>query len=505
MLDELSEAIEEVLPDIVAATGSPGVGVALATATELRTLGSGYTDLANRRPMTGTSVGPAGSLSKPLLGIALMQLAESGALAVDAPINAFLPRGLRPPDPDSAPVTPLMLTSHQGGYRTDFIDATLDRPGPFADHFARRLVAGSTPEYGGVSPLLGTPGTYAYSSLGMSLVGCAVEHLTGQRYADYVDRHITGPLGMSGSAVPTGEQAPSRWDEVRQVPDRAVGYMGFGAWCVPSPELHAATYPAAGLLTSPADYARLLQSLLRSANGADDGIVGAASLVQMLVPQIGRSSPVTPDTWAGIGLEISNAERLGDRWWWGHSAAYPWGYWWDARVYPRSGLVVVAMVNKWDMMRLHNPATRNAAGIVAEWAGRWAAEGVPARPGRMIAGAGISVGSAPAPTARSSGWIGAIAAERAYGTLGVTERWDAAATKSMVLGARPADGSNAPGLDLAAFEAAVDTMAAIAPDPAAIRDFAAAQGPDAALWALACGATTAEYPMPVAALAGPHP
>ncbi|CAM4456578.1 serine hydrolase domain-containing protein [Nocardia ninae] len=505
MLDELSEAIEEVLPDIVAATGAPGVAVALATATDLRSFGAGYADLAQRIPMTGESIGPAGSLSKPLLGVALMQLVEAGAMALDAPINSFLPAGLRPPDPAAAPITPVLLTSHQGGYRTDFIDATLERPGPFDEHFARRVAIGRTPEYGGVSPLLGTPGTYAYSSLGMSLIGSAVEHLTGERYADFVDRRIGRPLGMSSSAVPAGASALSRWDELRQAADRAVGYMGFGDWCVPSPEFHAATYPAAGLLTSPADYARLLRSMLRSADGADDGIVTPASLSQMLVPRIGRSSPVTPDTWAGIGLEISNADRLGDRFWWGHSAAYPWGYWWDARVYPRSGLVVVAMVNKWDMMRLHNPATRNAAGIVAEWAGRWAAEGVPTSAGRALARTGLSTGGAPTPTPASSAWIGAVAAERAYGTLGVAERWDGAATKSMVLGARPSDGSNPPGLDLAAFEAAVDAIAALAPDPDAIRSYAGNQGPEAALWALACGASTAEFPMPVAALAGPHP
>ncbi|KZM73882.1 serine hydrolase domain-containing protein [Nocardia terpenica] len=507
MLDELAEAIEEVLPNIVAATGSPGVAVALATATELRTIGSGYADLAQRIPMTGNSVGPAGSLTKPLLGVALMQMVEAGAMTVDAPINDFLPPGLRPADPVGAPVTPMMLGSHQGGYRTDFIDATLHRPGPFADHFARRLAADRTPEYGGVSPLLGTPGTYAYSSLGMSLLGCAVEHLTGLGYAEYVDEHILRPLRMNGSALPTGAPGPSHWDELWQRPDRAVGYMGFGGWCVPTPEFHAATYPAAGMVTSPADYARLLRSLLRSTAG-DTGVVSPESVAEMLVPRILRSSPVTPDTWAGIALEISNPERLGRQWWWGHSAAYPWGHWWDARVYPHAGLIVVAMTNKWDMMRLHNPADRNAAGIVAQWAGRWAVEGVPARP-RQVVGDGRTaiVPTSPAwiPDESAAAWIGALTAERAYGTLGVTERWDAATTKSMVLDARPSDGSNPPGLDPAAFEAAVDTVAALAPDPDAIRDYGRSQGPEAALWALACGASTAEFPMPVAALAGPHP
>ncbi|MGV9678262.1 serine hydrolase domain-containing protein [Nocardia sp. NPDC003482] len=509
MLDDLADALAHILPQILAATGAPGVGVALATPTEFRSLAAGYADLAARTPMTADSSGPAGSLSKPLLGIALMQLAEAGCIDVDAPINDFLPSGLRPPDPE--PISAAMLASHQGGYRTDFIDATLTHPGPFADHFARRLAIGATPEYGGVSPLRGTPGTYAYSSLGMSLIGCAVEHLSGTRYDEYVDRHILRPLGMTDSALPAGNSAPGRWDELRAGANRAVGYMGFGPWCVPTPELHSATYPAAGLVTSPADYARLLQSLLRSAKG--DGILSPTSLAQMLQPRISRSSPVTPDTWAGIALELGSPQRLGERYWWGHSAAYPWGSWWDARVYPHRDLIVVAMTNKWDMMQLHNPADRNAAGIVAGWAGRWAVEGIPPRLARAaqrskLAGpqnTSIRQTSAQTPTREASAWMGALAAERVYGTLGVTDRWDQATTEAMARATRPADGSTPPGPDVAAFTTAVDQIAALAPDPDSLRAHATRQGPAAALWALECGNTTPEFPIPVEFLAVPHP
>lgn len=502
MFHDLADAIEEILPRIVAATGTPGVSVALASSTELRGMAAGYADLARRVPMSGTSVATAGSLSKPLLGLSLMRLAEAGMIDVDGPVADHLDPATRPANPEAdaaAPITPGMLTAHLGGYRTDFIDAELTRPAPVADYVARRHELGTTPEYGGVCPLYGTPGRYAYSSFGMSVVGCAVERLSGQDYASFVDKNLIGPLGMVGSAVPTGAPEPSTWDELAASEQYATGYQGFGPWCVPSPVYHSATYPGAGLVTSPVDYARLLSSLLRTANGATDGVVSPAGLAKMLTPRVARSSPVTPDTFAGITIELSNQERDGDLWWWGHSAAYPWGYWWDARVYPRLDLVVVAMANKWDMMRLHNPADRNAAGIVAQWAARWAAAGAPPRRAYRS-----RARDWPTPTEETSAWMGAMVAERTYGCLGVTGRLDQQAVKTMVADTRPCDGTNPPGLDGAGFESAVAELTELSPEPSAIADYTARQGPAAALWALECGASTASLPMPAPVFSAPH-
>ncbi|EHR62332.1 serine hydrolase domain-containing protein [Saccharomonospora cyanea] len=499
MFHDLADAIEETLPRIVAATGTPGVAVALASSTELRGMGAGYADLARRTPMTGNSVGTAGSLSKPLVGLSLMRLAEAGDIDVDGPVAPYLPAGARPANPDATePVTAGMLTAHIGGYRTDIIDAELTSPRPIAEYVASRHEVGTTPEYGGVCPLYGPPGTYAYSSFGMSVVGCAVETVSGRNYSSFVDSAILEPLGMRGSALPTGLPGRSRWDELVASTDYATGYMGFGPWCVPSPVFHSATYPGAGLITSPVDYARLLQSLLRTANGAD-GVVSPDGLAAMLRPRVTRSSPVTPDTFAGIGLEISNPDRDGQLWWWGHSAAYPWGYWWDARVYPHLDLVVVAMANKWDMMRLHNPADRNAAGIVAQWAARWAASGPPTR-----RGAAAPRREAPALTPETSALMGAVAGERSYAALGLTGRFDPGTVKAMAENARPFDGSTPPGPDVDAFADGVEQMAVLAPDPEAIRSYARRQGADAALWALECGATAAELPLPAPVFSAPH-
>lgn len=500
MFDELADALEEMLPRILAATATPGIAVALASSTRIRGMGAGYADLAGQVPMTGTSSATAGSLSKPLVGLSLARLAEVGQLEIDGPIDPYLPAAARPANPHAtSPITAGMLAAHVGGYRTDIIDAELRRPLPIAEYLALRKEIGATPEYGGVCPLYGPPGKYAYSSFGMSVAGCAVEQVSGENYAAHVERAIFKPLGMDSSALPAGGTELSRWDELIAEPGHATGYMGFGSWCVPSPVYHSATYPGAGLITSPLDYARLFQSLLRT-DGGEDGVVSVAGLVGMLRPRATRSSPVTPDTFAGLGLEIGNPERDGKLWWWGHSAAYPWGYWWDARVYPHLDLVVVAMANKWDLMRLHNPADRNAAGIVAQWAARWAAEGVPPRRARPAP----SRRSAPAPSEQDSAFMGAVVGERAYAVLGLTGRFDAATVRSMAEDARLYDAEPMPGPDPQAFVRGVADLAELAPDPQAVKGYARRQGPEAALWALECGATAAQFPLPAPVFSGVH-
>jgi hypothetical protein len=65
-------------------------------------------------------------------------------------------------------------------------------------------------------PLEFEPGAkYAYDNSGYILLGYVVEKVSGERYADYVQKHIFGPLGMTGSGYDSAE---------RIIPGRAQGY-----------------------------------------------------------------------------------------------------------------------------------------------------------------------------------------------------------------------------------------------------------------------------------------
>ncbi|ACU37770.1 serine hydrolase domain-containing protein [Actinosynnema mirum] len=480
MLDDVMAALDAVLPRLAAVTGTPGVAVAVATSEELRTAATGFADLAASTPMTAETVAPAGSLTKPVTGLAFARLVEAGAVGWDTPVDDVLPAGLR--GPGAAPVTTAALAAHRGGYRSDIVTALAPSAPvePILDYVRRRHGAGRAVEYGGALPLVAQPGPYSYSSFGIGVLGGVVEHLAGEPYEARVDREVFAAAGMTGTNV-NGAVG-------------ATGYTAFGDWCVPSPPLRTAAYPGAGMNTSAADFARLLQSLLRTARG-DRGLVGPDSLAAMTTPRVERPSPHGVRSFSGLTFELADPD-LGEDWWWGHTAAFPWGFWWEARVWPHRDLAAVAVGNRWDMARFHNPATRSAPGLAVDWAGRWARSGAPAKlPDRD----GGPRWTGPRPTPESSRWMGVLVGERTHGLLGVPEALPVA---ELTGGARSLGGGDASGWDPAAFGRGVAQARAVAPDPAALGALGRELGPAAALWMLECGASSADVTMPVGFYAG---
>ncbi|WP_208630676.1 serine hydrolase domain-containing protein [Amycolatopsis kentuckyensis] len=484
MLDDVMAALDTVLPRLAAVTGTPGVAVAVATSDDLRTAATGFADLAARTPMTAETVAPAGSLTKPVTGLAFLQLAEAGMAGLDTPVDQVLPAGLR--GRAAAPATTAMLAAHQGGYTSDIVTAVAPTAAaePILDYVRRRHETGRAVEYGGVRPLVTAPESYSYSSFGVGVLGGVVEHLAGEPYGARVGREVFAAAGMAGTSIDDGTGNTGG----------ATGYAAFGDWCLPSPPLRTAAYPGVGMHTSAADFARLLQSLLRTARG-DRGLVGPESLAAMVTPRVERPSPHGVRSYSGLTLELADPELGGD-WWWGHTAAFPWGFWWEARVWPHRDLAAVAVGNRWDMARFHNPATRSAPGLAVEWAGRWAVSGAPAKLPDMD---GRPRWTGPRPTPESSHWMGVLVGERTHGLLGVPGPLPVAA---LAAGARSLGDGDPDGWDPAAFERGVEQARAVAPDPAALGALGRELGPAAALWMLECGAASADVTMPVGFYAG---
>jgi CubicO group peptidase (beta-lactamase class C family) len=482
MLDDVMTALGTVLPRLAAVTGTPGVAVAVATSDELRTAATGFADLAASTPMTAETPAPAGSLTKPVTGLAFMQLVEAGVVDLETPVDQVLPAGLR--GPDAAPVTTAMLAAHQGGYYSDIVTATAPTAPaePILDYVRRRHEIGRAVEYGGRLPLVTAPGPYSYSSFGVGVLGGVVEHVAGEPYGARVHREVFAATGMTDTGIGLGRTGG------------ATGYMAFGDWCVPSPPLRTAAYPGVGMSTSAADFARLLQSLLRTARG-DRGLVGPDSLAAMVTPRVARPSPHGVRSFSGLTLELADPE-LGEDWWWGHTAAFPWGFWWEARVWPHRDLAAVAVGNRWDMARFHNPATRSAPGLAVEWAGRWAVSGAP---GKLPDMDGRPRWTGPRPTPESSRWMGVLTGERTHGLLDVAEPLP---VTSLTAGARSLGDADPGGWDPEAFARGVEQARAVAPDPDALGVLGRELGPAAALWMLECGASSADLTMPVGFYAG---
>ena len=150
----------------------------------------------------GETVYEIGSISKVFTGLLLADAVERGAVALDDPINGYLPPCARPPS-DESPILLRHLVTHTSGLpRMPDNFKPRDGANPYVDYGAKELHA-----YLVDYVLNSEPGeTYAYSNLGFGLLGDLVCRASGFKlYDDHLVAAICDPLGMADTRVnPTG-------------------------------------------------------------------------------------------------------------------------------------------------------------------------------------------------------------------------------------------------------------------------------------------------------------
>nr|MCW1957171.1 beta-lactamase family protein [Mycobacterium sp.] len=146
------------------------------------------------QPMTVDTIFDLASLTKIIVTTtAVLQLYEKGDVALDEPVQTYLPEFNPANDPRRAQVTIRMLLTHTSG-----IGGDLSHQGPWglaaadkADGIRRALTA----------PLEFDPGqTFHYSDIGFIILGTLVEKFSGEPLDVYAERNIFAPLGMTDTS-----------------------------------------------------------------------------------------------------------------------------------------------------------------------------------------------------------------------------------------------------------------------------------------------------------------
>ncbi len=172
--------------------------------TLLLAAGFGCANLERGIPATPDSVYRVGSVTKLFEATALMQLRDAGRLRLDEAVDRYVPEAWYP-GPNGARVSPTwrQLASHTAGLQRNVQRNLGTVPDLF--RFLEHRTAAAEPGK-----------VYAYSNLGFVLLGQAAALVAGERYHDYVRRHIFAPLGMTSSTYDPGSVAPDRL---------AIGYL----------------------------------------------------------------------------------------------------------------------------------------------------------------------------------------------------------------------------------------------------------------------------------------
>jgi D-alanyl-D-alanine carboxypeptidase len=286
----------------IAYRGIPGVAVGVVSDQDLVwSKGFGFADIKAKAPMTATTKFRMASNSKLFTAIAIMQLREEGKLGLDDPVARYLPWfKAKPAGDDDGPITIEQLLSHSSGLQREAGDHWVSYKFPSADEL-QRLYADRQAAF---APSV----RWKYSNLAYAVAGLVVEKVSGEKWADYVERNIFKPLDMNGSsvdknvpglAVPYGRRMPDGTREVLPFVDA----RGMAA--------------ATGITSDVEDMAKFMSAQFRRGPRGGAQIVSSGSWREML-----RVRSVEENWSSGTGLGF-DMKRVKDKTYIGHGGGYP--------------------------------------------------------------------------------------------------------------------------------------------------------------------------------------
>ena len=168
----------------------------------------GKADLKTNADFTDTTPCYLASVSKQFTAMAIMMLREKKLLSYDDPVVKYLPEL----SPFAQSVTIRHLLNHTSGI-VNYESLGIDHPGLSNQEVYNRLIKEKSLRF--------SPGDkYEYSNSGYVLLALIIEKVSGMSYAEFMDKYIFAPCGMSDSFVFDRSTAHRKF--------RVIGYGKFG-------------------------------------------------------------------------------------------------------------------------------------------------------------------------------------------------------------------------------------------------------------------------------------
>jgi CubicO group peptidase (beta-lactamase class C family) len=379
--DEGLAALDAALVGHTATGAVPGLVAMVARGGQVHVTCAGHRAVGDPAPIGRDAIFRIASLTKPVTGVAAMLLVEDGAMALDDPVERWLPelgerRVLRSYDaalsdtvPAARPVTVEDVLSFRLGFGIIFSPEplpvlaaeaelglkTLGPPWPPGALTSREWIAGL-----GSLPLLDQPGERWRYNTGATVAGILIERVAGAPLDEVLSKRVFEPLGMTdtGFFVPPGKL--DRFTSM-YAPSEVAGMYGGGSAAgggltlVDGPDGWYAAPPSlpdgASWLVSTVDDLGAFGAMLASGGG---GLLSAESVALMLRDRTtARDRAENPWFFGehlGWGLMMSVPAEGADPG--SASAGMPRGYGWEGgsgtswRTDPATGLTGILLTQR---------------------------------------------------------------------------------------------------------------------------------------------------------------
>ncbi|MGE0929708.1 serine hydrolase domain-containing protein [Peijinzhouia sedimentorum] len=214
---------------------------------------NGISGAENGRALDGETIFQLGSLTKVITNLLLAEMVTSGIVGLDDPVSDFLPSQIKLVEV-GRPITLRDLATHTSGLPSMPTNFEIHgEPDPYAAYSVDQFwsfLSSYMPER--------APGKkYAYSNLGVSLLGWALALRMNTTYEDLVKDRVLVPLGMNSTSITLSSE-----ELARLAPGHSPYLQPIRTW-------EMATLQASGSLRSTAnDMLRLLGLYLGKSNNS---------------------------------------------------------------------------------------------------------------------------------------------------------------------------------------------------------------------------------------------
>ena len=271
--DPRFDAISDLIEAKMAEYRITGVAFGLSKSGVSERRGFGLTNIDNPQPVTPDTVFPIASISKTVVGTALMRLHDQGRIDVEAPVRNYLPDFQVADAATTRELRIWHLMTHTPGWEGQL--GTPDRGSATLASFTEGLTD---------LPQLARPGeVWSYNNAGWGVAGRLLEVVTDSTIGEALRDLVFEPLGLDRAFSRTGEAMSYRFAAPhREQGGRTVVNHAFG---LPS------NVPAGGCAMSVENMIRYLEFHLGD-GATPDGtrLVSQASLEAMRTPRIQKNS-----------------------------------------------------------------------------------------------------------------------------------------------------------------------------------------------------------------------
>lgn len=261
----------------------------------LFTEGFGFSNKENGTPYTKETIQNIASISKTVIGVALLKAQELGKLKLDDPINVHLPFDIINPYYPDRDITIRHLATHtssildskkywkrtyvlkdpkstsSGKIKRGLNDADTAMPLP---EFLKRIFSKNGIWYSKKNFRKSAPGElFEYSNIGAALAAYIIEVATEQPFPEFTQTHIFDPLGMNSSG----------WSF--ETIDFQKHTTLYADPTTPLAHYKLITYPDGGLITSSSDLCRFLKELMKGYQN-DGSILTDTSYTELFTTQL---------------------------------------------------------------------------------------------------------------------------------------------------------------------------------------------------------------------------